>query len=152
MQEIERKFLIKEELWKSVGAGTAMQQGYLSVDPDRVVRVRIAGELAFITIKGKTAGIIRTELEYEIPKKDAEILMKMCLDYIVEKIRYTERIGNLTWEIDVFEGKNKGLIIAEVELEDENQNIDLPLWIEREVSEDHRYFNSWLSGNPYSEW
>lgn len=152
MQEIERKFLIKEELWKPVGAGIPMQQGYLSVDKERVVRVRIAGELAFITIKGKTAGIVRTELEYEIPKKDAEILMKMCLEYLVEKTRYTERIGNLTWEIDVFEGKNKGLIIAEVELENENQQVDLPVWIEKEVSDDHRYYNSWLSGNLYNKW
>jgi adenylate cyclase len=152
MQEIERKFLIKEELWKPVEAGTKMQQGYLSVDSERVVRVRVAGEKAFLTVKGKVTGIVRTELEYEIPKNEAEVLLNMCLNSIVEKTRYKEKIGNLIWEIDVFEGNNKGLIMAEVELENENQEVDLPIWIKEEVSHDRRYFNSWLSRNPFSSW
>lgn len=152
MVEIERKFLIKNKNWKPSGTGTKIIQGYLSVEPERVVRVRIANERAFLTIKGKPAGIVRTELEYEIPKNEAEVMMKMCLDFPIEKTRFVETIGNLNWEIDVFEGINNGLVLAEVELMDENQKIDLPEWIGEEVSHDKRYFNSWLSTNPFSNW
>jgi len=152
MQEIERKFLIKKELWKPEGKGNIIKQGYLSVDPERVVRIRIADENAFLTIKGKATGIVRTELEYEIPFNEAEILIKMCINSPIEKIRYIEKIGDVTWEIDVFEGENNGLILAEVELENEFQEIELPVWIEKEVTKDFRYQNSWLSQNPYSSW
>lgn len=152
MVEIERKFLIKNKNWKPSGTGTKIIQGYLSVEPERVVRVRIANERAFLTIKGKPAGIVRTELEYEIPKNEAEVMLKMCLDFPIEKTRFVETIGNLNWEIDVFEGINNGLVLAEVELMDENQKIDLPEWIGEEVSHDKRYFNSWLSTNPFSNW
>jgi len=152
MVEIERKFLINDELWKPKEKGTIIKQGYLSVDPERVVRVRIAGEKAYLTVKGKPIGITRTELEYEIPKNEAEVLMKMCLDFPVEKIRYKEKIGNLIWEIDVFEGANKGLFMAEVELTDENQEFDMPEWIGGEVSLESRYYNAWLSRNPFSKW
>jgi len=129
-----------------------IKQGYLSVDPERVVRVRVAGEKAFLTIKGKPVGIVRTELEYEIPKNEAEVLLKLCLDFPVEKIRFKEKIGELVWEIDIFKGENEGLIMAEVELADENQNVDLPDWVGDEVSSDSRYYNAWLSQNPYSKW
>lgn len=152
MQEIERKFLIDEKCWKPKHKGSKIVQGYLSVDPERVVRVRISDDKAFLTIKGKPTGIVRTELEYEIPKNEAEVLLKMCLNSLVEKTRYKEQIGNLTWEIDLFEGKNKGLILAEVELESENQSFNLPDWVTTEVSTHTRYFNSWLSRKPYSEW
>jgi len=152
MVEIERKFLIKTELWQPSVKGIEIKQGYLSVDPDRVVRVRVADEKAFLTIKGKSQGIVRPEYEYEIPKNHAEDLLKMCPDFPVEKIRYKEKKGDLVWEIDVFKGENEGLIMAEVELEDENQNIDLPGWIGEEVSSDSRYYNAWLSKNPYSKW
>ncbi|KAF0236101.1 MAG: putative adenylate [Prolixibacteraceae bacterium] len=152
MQEIERKFLIKTELWQPSAKGVEIKQGYLSVDPERVVRVRVAGEKAFLAIKGKPEGIVRTELEYEIPKNHAEGLLKICLGFPVEKIRFKEKIGELVWEIDVFKGENEGLIMAEVELAHENQNFDLPDWIGEEVSSDSRYYNSWLSGNPYSGW
>jgi adenylate cyclase len=152
MVEIERKFLIKTELWQPSTKGVEIKQGYLSVDPERVVRVRVADEKAFLTIKGKSEGIVRTELEYEIPKNEAEVLMKMCLDFPIEKTRFKEKIGELVWEIDVFKGENKGLIVAEVELEDEHQNIELPDWIGEEVSSDSRYYNAWLSKNPYSKW
>jgi adenylate cyclase len=151
MVEIERKFLIKTELWQPSTKGVEIKQGYLSVDPERVVRVRVADEKAFLTIKGKSEGIVRTELEYEIPKNEAEVLMKMCLDFPIEKTRFKEKIGELVWEIDVFKGENKGLIVAEVELEDEHQNIELPDWIGEEVSSDSRYYNAWLSKNPYSK-
>jgi len=152
MLEIERKFLINPELWQPSVNGVEIKQGYLSVDPERVVRVRVAGEKAFLTIKGKPVGIVRTELEYEIPKNEAEVLLKLCLDFPVEKIRFKEKIGELVWEIDIFKGENEGLIMAEVELADENQNVDLPDWVGDEVSSDSRYYNAWLSQNPYSKW
>ncbi len=152
MVEIERKFLIKKNLWKPAGKGVEIKQGYLSVDPGRIVRVRIAGENAYMTIKGKPTGFTRPEFEYEIPKTEAEILLKMCLDFPVEKTRYKEKKDEVTWEIDVFSGENSGLIMAEVELTSEEQKVDLPEWVGEEVSYDYRYYNSWLSGNPYSKW
>ncbi len=151
MLEIERKFLVNDE-WKPSGKGKAIKQGYLSVDPERVVRVRIADNEAFLTVKGKSAGIVRTELEYKIPQQDAEILLTMCLDFPVSKKRYTEKIGNKTWEIDVFEGDNKGLVLAEIELKNENEEFQIPDWAFKEVSYDKRFFNSWLSKNPFLNW
>lgn len=152
MVEIERKFLIDTKLWKPAGTGIKIKQGYLSVDKERVVRVRIADEKAFLTIKGNQQGIVRTEFEYEIPKSDAEVLLKMCRDFVIGKSRFKERIGNLIWEIDIFEGKNFGLVMAEVELKEVNQNVILPPWIGEEVSLDYRYFNSSLSVKPYLYW
>lgn len=152
MVEIERKFLIKTELWQPLENGVEIKQGYLSVDTERVVRVRIADDKAFLTIKGKPEGIVRAEYEYEIPKNHAEDLLEMCLDFPVEKTRFKEKIGDLVWEIDVFKDVNEGLIMAEVELDDENQIVDLPDWIGEEVSSDSRYYNAWLSRNPYSKW
>jgi len=152
MIEIERKYLVDNKKWQPCKNGIKIKQGYLSVDPERVVRVRIADEKAFLTIKGKSKGIVRTELEYEIPVNEAEVLIKICLDFPIEKTRYKEDIGDIVWEIDVFEGENTGLVMAEVELVDENQNVNLPEWIGDEVSFDSRYFNSWLSGNPFSKW
>ena len=152
MYEIERKFLVDLKKWNPAGEGKKMKQGYLSIDPERTVRVRIAGDEAFLTIKGKPEGIKRTELEYKILTNEAEILMKMCLDFQVEKTRYYEKRDDIIWEIDLFEGENKGLVLAEVELKHEHQHVDLPDWIEKEVSGDFRYFNSWLSQNPFSKW
>lgn len=152
MVEIERKFLIHSDLWKPVGNGVEIRQGYLSVHPERVVRVRIAGEKAYITVKGKATGLVRPEFEYEIPKNEAEILLKMCLDFPIEKIRFKEKIDGLIWEIDIFKGANLGLIMAEIELTSEDQKVVLPDWIAEEVSNDYRYFNSWLSENPFTKW
>lgn len=152
MIEIERKFLVDIKKWKPKDKGRRIKQGYLSVDEERTVRIRIAGDVAFLTIKGKSIGIKRTELEYKIPVNEAEVLMNLCLDFPVEKTRYVEKRGELLWEIDVFEGSNKGLVLAEVELENENQEVDFPEWIEKEVSEDYRYFNSWLSQHPFTTW
>ncbi len=152
MLEIERKFLVNIEKWKPKDEGVKIIQGYLSTDKERVVRVRTKCEKAFLTIKGNQKGITRTELEYEIPVEEAKVMLEMCLDFPIEKTRYLERFGALLWEIDVFEGANKGLFLAEVELENENQRVKLPDWIKKEVSEDHRYFNSWLSQNPYATW
>ena len=97
-------------------------------------------------------GIVRTELEYKIPLNEAEVLLKMCTGSLVEKTRYKEEVGGLTWEIDVFEGENRGLVVAEVELESETQTVEMPLWIMEEVSGDVRYYNSWLAEKPYSSW
>ncbi|NOR74772.1 MAG: CYTH domain-containing protein [Draconibacterium sp.] len=152
MYEIERKFLVDRSKWNPKDIGKKMKQGYLSVVPERTVRIRIADEEAFLTIKGKSVGIKRTEFEYKIPLKEATELMKMCLDYPIEKTRYYEKRDNVIWEIDIFEDENRGLILAEVELKTETQHINLPDWIEKEVSEDYRYFNSWLSQNPFSKW
>jgi adenylate cyclase len=152
MIEIERKFLVDTHQWQPAEKGIEIKQGYLSVDELSVVRVRIAGELAFITIKGKTTGISRAEFEYEIPKTDALQLMKLCVNPPVEKIRYHETFNEMLWEIDVFEGANLGLVLAEVELADESQQVILPVWVREEVSFDKRYYNSYLSANPFKNW
>lgn len=152
MLEIERKFLIDPVLWKPKKKGEKVIQGYLSTDKERVVRVRTKGDKAFLTIKGKMEGISRTEMEYEIPVEDAQILLKMCLFPPVEKIRFTEVHLRNTWEIDVFEGENQGLLIAEIELESEEQDFELPDWITDEVTHDQRFYNSYLSRNPYLNW
>ena len=152
MVEIERKFLVNSKLWQPKGNGVKIRQGYLSVDPQRVVRIRVAENNSYLTIKGKPVGITRTEMEYKIPDNEAEILLKMCLNVIVEKVRYTEKVGGLLWEIDVFEGKNLGLLLAEIELKEENQEFEYPEWISSEVTFDDRYQNSKLSQNPYKNW
>ncbi|MES2304329.1 MAG: CYTH domain-containing protein [Gemmatimonadota bacterium] len=152
--EIERKFLIVPGAWRPDPArGMAVRQGYLSHDPARTVRVRVTGTQGFITIKGITRGISRLEFEYPIPVTDAEALLaKLCIRPLIEKRRYRELYGGWTWEIDVFEGENAGLIVAEVELPTELTTVTLPSWVGREVSDDPRYFNSNLARHPYSLW
>ena len=152
MLEIERKFLVSAEKWKPESTGEQIIQGYLSTDKERVVRVRVKGAKAFLTIKGNQQGISRTEMEYEIPVEDAKVLMEMCLDNPIEKVRYREEIAGKIWEIDVFDGKNKGLILAEVELESEGETVEIPEWVTEEVSTDKRYFNAWLSNHPFLNW
>lgn len=152
MLEIERKFLVNPQIWNPSTVGEQIVQGYLSNDKERVVRVRIKFDKAFLTIKGRMHGITRTEMEYEIPVHDARILLEMCIDNLVEKIRFTEEIAGKVWEIDVFEGKNKGLFLAEVELETENDAVEIPDWVLDEVSTDYRYFNAWLSKHPFTTW
>lgn len=152
--EIERKFLVLPGAWHPDPArGTLYRQGYLSSDPARVVRVRIAGASAFLTIKGLTAGISRSEYEYPLPLVDAqELLDQLCMQPVITKRRYRETFGGHTWEIDVFEGANAGLVLAEVELPDANTPIMRPPWLGAEVSHDPRYFNSNLAQHPYSTW
>lgn len=152
MQEIERKFLVDVSIWEPTKEGIKILQGYLSVAPERIVRIRVAGEKAFLTIKGKTTGISRTELEYEIPVNDAKTAMQMCVGFPIQKTRFVENLNGNKWEIDVFEGKNKGLVMAEIELKSEDQEFDLPGWAVKEVSHDHRFFNSWLTKHPYLTW
>jgi len=152
MTEIERKFLVKEGKWKAGKNGIQIKQGYLVAEPEKSVRIRIAGEIAFITIKGKMQNITRPEFEYEIPVTDALQLLKLCRPGIIEKIRFIEEVGGKTWEVDVFEGANSGLVLAEIELDSEDEKFELPAWAGNEVTFDRRYYNSWLSVNPYTEW
>jgi adenylate cyclase len=153
--EIERKYLVHQKLWlalKEKLSGTLIQQGYLSRIAERTVRIRIRGEQAFLTIKGKNKGITRSEFEYPIPVEDAVEMLKICDGAIIEKTRYLLPINNVTWEIDEFYGDNTGLILAEVELENEQQKVALPNWIGEEVSNDTRYYNACLIGHPYKHW
>jgi adenylate cyclase len=124
----------------------------LVILPDKVIRIRIAGLKAFLTIKGNSQGITRDEFEYSIPVDDANELLKMCGGLQVIKTRYIQYIHGKKWEIDVFHDKNEGLIIAEIELESENETIELPEWIIFEVSDDERYFNFNLALKPFSVW
>ncbi|STR44830.1 CYTH domain-containing protein [Iodobacter fluviatilis] len=150
--EIERKFLLSNEDWrKEVHQSSRIAQGYLSSDPDRVVRVRLRAEQGFITIKGKTAGIERIEFEYEIPFADAEALLALCPNTL-DKTRHLIDFAGYIWEIDEFHGENAPLIIAELELPASDASYTKPVWADEEVSDDPRYFNSYLSEHPYSSW
>lgn len=152
-KEIERKFLIKRELWQPQNQGQEIRQGYLSLDPERTVRVRTKGAKGYLTIKGKNQGISRTELEYEIPYEEAcQMLEELCLRPLVEKTRYLEQHGQQLWEIDIFAGDNEGLAVAEAELPSEDTALALPIWIDREVSGEARYYNSNLIKLPYKNW
>lgn len=151
--EIERKFLVTGDAWKRAAVGVLYRQGYLSTDKARTVRVRIAGERAFITIKGMAIGIARPEFEYEIPPDDAAAMLDgLCLKPLIEKRRYTLERKGMRWEVDEFLGENLGLVVAEVELDSADQAIELPEWIGLEVTDDARYFNSSLIAHPFSQW
>ncbi len=151
--EIERKFLVEGDGWKAaIGDGLECRQGYLATGPEKTVRVRIIGEQAFLTIKGATSGISRSEFEYGIPVADAIELLKLCGDAVVEKTRYSITHGGMVWELDVFSGANEGLVMAEIELESEAQPFDLPDWAGQEVSGAPRYYNACLARNPFTKW
>jgi adenylate cyclase len=149
--EIERKFLVTGSAWRSPKP-TYFCQGYLNRDMHRTVRVRIAGNSAVLTIKGLTTGARRPEFEYSIPIDDAKELLAICDGPIIEKHRHFIEHCDLTWEVDEFLGDNKGLVIAEVELDSEDQVIHMPTWVGTEVTDDSRYFNSNLAMNPYNSW
>jgi adenylate cyclase len=152
--EIEKKYLLKDDSWKKqVISGIYYRQGYISSQPGRVVRIRTIEDKAYLTIKGKSIGAVRSEYEYEIPYEEAvEILTQVCEKPIIEKIRYKLMYKDLLWEIDEFEAENKGLVVAEVELEDESQNIDLPPWVGEEVTTQEKYYNASLVKKPFSAW
>lgn len=151
--EIERKFLVRGEHWKTLGQGVLLRQGYLSSDPGRVVRVRIEGDVAMLTIKGRSVGATRGEWEYPIPLEDARVFLdRLCERPVIEKKRYRIPFEGNTWEVDEFFGENTGLVVAEIELESETQMFTKPDWIGDEVTHDARYFNSNLLRNPYSNW
>lgn len=150
--EIERKFLVKQGAWRDASA-KRYRQGYLSTIKERTVRVRTISDKAYLTIKGITVGASRTEFEYEIPIVDAEeMLDNLCEKPLIEKNRYMVEVGALTWEVDEFFGENEGLIIAEIELQSEDQPFAKPDWVTEEVTTDPRYYNANLINNPYTRW
>lgn len=151
--EIERKFLVKPGAWTPKGEGVAFRQGYLSVEPGRVVRVRLEGNEGRLTVKGRAKGIARAEYEYAIPAGDAaHLLQDLCLKPLVVKRRHTEEHGGKTWEIDVFEEENEGLVVAEIELASEGERFDLPAWAGDEVTHDPKYSNASLVSRPFRDW
>ena len=151
--EIERKYLIDLEKIGTLENGIRIKQGYLSTDKNAVVRVRVKNDKAYLTIKGPNNGISRLEFEYEIPFDEAnEMLDNLCKKPLIDKTRYIIKHDIHIWEIDVFYGDNEGLVVAEVELKDENEKINLPSWIKEEVTSDNRYFNSNLMKHPYKDW
>lgn len=155
MIEIERKFLVLSEVYKSEAfTSNRIVQGFLNTDPKRTVRVRIIGKKAFLTVKGisNTAGTIRTEWEKEIDVSEAENLLKLCEEGVIEKVRYEVKAGNHIFEVDEFFGKNEGLVIAEVELSSENESFEKPSWLGKEVTGDIKYYNSQLSKKPFKIW
>jgi adenylate cyclase len=152
-QEIERKFLLAGDGWRGLTEGIVYRQGYLCASKERSVRIRIAGDKGFLTIKGATIGAVRSEYEYEIPLDDARSLLnELCPQPQIEKKRYTIPFRSFTWEIDEFFGLNAGLIVAEIELEAEDQIFERPEWIGKEVTGDPRYYNAALCIEPFSSW
>lgn len=151
--EIERKFLVNGEGWRQPPERQQrLSQGYLSRDPARTVRVRIAGQQAFLTIKGATVGATRAEFEYEIPLADATQLLALCDGPVVDKIRHLASVGGMGWEVDEFLGANAGLVLAEIELQSEAQTFERPTWLGDEVTGDGRYVNANLAAHPFSRW
>ena len=152
--EIERKFLVDHDKWNQFNKpeGKAYRQGYLVNEPHKVVRIRIAGDQAFITIKGATAGFTRKEYEYEIPLKDGQELLENFNPTGTSKTRYRIPLGGKVWEIDEFTGENAGLIVAEIELKSENDDFEKPDFLLEEVTYDQRYYNSNLATHPYRLW
>ena len=155
MVEIERKFLVISEAF--IGESFAQKrivQAYLSSVPERTVRIRIKGDKGFITIKGKSndSGTTRLEWEKEISLSEAESLLSICESGIIDKIRYEVKVGNHVFEVDVFSGENEGLIIAEIELQSENEWFEKPIWLGEEVTNDERFYNSFLSKKPFKTW
>lgn len=149
-KEIERKFLVVDASYKRQASHCEIRQGYLNSDKERTVRVRTIDDKAFLTIKGRTHGVTRDEFEYEIPYKDACVMLDTLAERpLIEKNRYLVKCGGFLWEIDEFFGENSGLTVAEIELPDENETFERPAWLGEEVSDDPRYFNSNLVKNPY---
>jgi adenylate cyclase len=152
--EIERKFLINKEKWKQTSKGEAhfYRQGYISTDPNKTIRVRLTDNTGYLTIKGLSLGASRPEFEYSIPKEDAKELLDNFCTSDVSKLRYNITYANKLWEVDEFLDKNEGLIIAEIELLNEDETFELPPWIEKEVTGLEKYYNSNLSLHPYTKW
>jgi len=153
-KEIERKFLLKSDTWcDEVDSSCRYAQGYMSSSEKVSIRIRISDEKAYLNFKSATLGISRTEYEYEVPLADADdMLANFCEGPLIEKVRYFVKRGDHTWEIDVFEGDNTGLVVAEIELQTEDESFDVPDWIGAEVSDDPRYYNVCLVTHPYCQW
>ena len=152
-QEIERKFLVTNDHWRTDDPGLRLRQGYIPTQDARTVRVRVAGTQGYLTLKGPAVGMVRSEFEYPIPLEDAEtILSTLCQPPLIEKQRYRIPLDDVVWEVDEFFGANAGLIIAEVELTSPDQPVTLPDWIGEEVTYDLRYSNSNLARHPFTDW
>lgn len=153
-KEIERKFLVNKELWDKHNKteGIILRQGFLVNKIGKVVRIRIISNKAFLTIKGPTINISRNEFEYEIPVSDAESLLSQFCENEITKIRFNPVIGGMKWDVDEFLNENEGLLMAEIELESEDQEFEKPEWLGKEVSDDFRYYNAYLIDNPYKFW
>jgi adenylate cyclase len=155
MVEIERKFLVSSNAFKDEAfAQNRIKQGYLSSVPERTVRVRIKGEKGYLTIKGisNESGLSRFEWEKEIPVDEAEKLLLLCETGVIDKTRFEIKTGNHIFEVDEFYGENEGLVIAEIELKCESETFEKPIWLGQEVTNDKRYYNSYLSNNPFKKW
>ena len=152
--EIERKFLVVGDDWRSaVSSSTRIVQGYLASTPEVTVRVRVRGERAYLTIKGRSSGISRSEYEFDIPVADAEaMLTDLAQGPVIEKTRHLLEVDGHTWELDVFAGANEGLVMAEIELGSADEQFTVPSWAGRDVSDDARYYNVNLARTPYSHW
>ena len=153
-QEIEKKFLVAGEFKESAKKATRITQGYLRSVPERTVRVRVKGEKGYITVKGigNDSGASRFEWEKEIPVEDVRDLLKICEPGVIDKTRYLVDCDGHTFEVDEFYGDNEGLVVAEVELSDENEAFTRPSWLGEEVTGDKKYYNSMLMKNPYKNW
>jgi len=152
--EIERKFLVTNESWRSgVESEARILQGYLASGDNATVRVRVKGDAAYLTVKGASSGISRMEYEYPIPFEDAQAMLRdLALFPVVDKIRYRVRAGSHLWDLDLFAGENQGLVMAEVELSSEDEPFDRPGWAGEEVTADGRYYNVNLARHPYRHW
>lgn len=151
--EIERKFLVHPDTFAPTSQGRMIKQGYLNLDPDRTVRVRILGDQGWLTIKGRTENATRLEFEYPIPLSDANELLATLCQQVIEKTRYIVPTSHeLVWEVDVFHGENAPLIVAEIELPHVESTFDKPEWLGKEVTEDQRYYNSQLAQHPFQSW
>ena len=150
--EIERKFLVSDTAFLEKSEGEYLSQGYLSHTPESVVRVRIRGDEAFLTVKGITKGASRLEFEYPVPREDAKEMLALCPEGKIEKTRHEIPLGKHVWEVDVFHGDNDGLIVAEIELGGEDEAFEKPDWLGEEVTGDPRYYNSNLSQTPFKSW
>ncbi|MDF1581469.1 MAG: CYTH domain-containing protein [Desulfuromonadales bacterium] len=151
--EIERKFLVFSTEWKTGLSGIGYRQGYLTSDPERTVRVRLAGEKGYLTIKGASTGASRLEFEYPIPANDAmQMLEQLCRKPLIEKIRYRVPHAGMVWDVDEFLGDNAGLVLAEIEIEYANQAVELPAWVGKEVTDDSRFYNASLAEYPLTTW
>lgn len=152
-KEIERKFIIDISQLGDLKSGVEIKQGYISTTDNTAVRIRLLGDKAFLTLKGKNTGATRSEFEYEIPVKDAnEMLAEFCSGPIIDKTRYLVEHCDHTWEVDIFRGDNDGLIVAEVEMQSENESVDIPTWVVKEVTGEDKYYNANLLNNPFKNW
>jgi len=151
-REIERKYLVEGDGWAPADDGRLQRQGYLAVHERGAVRVRIEEEEATLTIKGAQSGLTRAEYEYPVPLKDAEEMMEKLCGLVVEKTRYRREFGGRIWEVDVFHRDNEGLVTAEVELDSEDAEVEVPPWVGEDVSHDMRYRVTFLARQPYRTW